>query len=89
MAGSGLKEAPAAAEKDEMAKFHAHEHAPQEHPADETFTIGGRAIAMAAGAASIGAVIGGPIGAAVGALAGGTIGVASGVIEHSPRTHKH
>ncbi len=62
-----------------------HEH---EHVAvvgDETISVGGKAIALAAGGAGIGAVFG-PVGAVVGALAGGTIGVASG-LRHSPHTH--
>jgi hypothetical protein len=61
-----------------MAHHNDREHEHVVTVADETLSVGGKAIAFAAGGAGLGAILG-PAGAMVGAFAGGTIGVASGL----------
>jgi hypothetical protein len=71
----------------DMARSNEPEHEHVVTVADETLSIGSKTIAMAAGAAGFGAVLGGPIGAVGGALLGGTIGATSGIIADI-RSHK-
>ena len=76
----GLKARPQEAEGDDMAHANEREHDHVVTVADETLSIGSRTIAMAAGAAGFGAIVGGPIGAVGGALVGGTIGATASII---------